>query len=449
MATRVAVLEDSCQTFPVSGGERTLGECVVDMVFRSVKDVVEWRLCLGCGACAPACQKNYIVLEGKERQGIRPRLEGSDCGTCSDCLMACPGLNIQKEADERGGAASLKRDWGQILEIWEGYAADEELRYSSSSGGAASAIALYCLEKQGIGQVFHTAADDKFGLMNRTVFSRSKAELVARTGSRYAPASPCGALGDVAKTKLPSVFIGKPCDIQGLTKFEEVRPEIQEKIACVISIFCAGTPSTGATIRLIESLHVSADQVRQIRYRGRGWPGNFAVWTDGGDKPTVEISYLDAWSFLQRYRPYRCYLCPDGTGELADISCGDPWYRRQRDNAGYSLILLRTERGRAIFYKAMESGYIKAEQRETEVLPLSQPGFPQKRGAIWGRLLAMKLFGIPTPVYDGWPLYQCWKQLPAKEKARSILGTIRRIVRRKYYRPEKQETNEWIKRSVA
>jgi coenzyme F420 hydrogenase subunit beta len=236
------------------------------------------------------------------------------------------------------------------------------------------------------------------------------------------------------------MFIGKPCDVHGVRKAEVIHPEIRVKIPLAVSIFCAGTPPTAATLRLIESLGVPSKQVTDIRYRGRGWPGTFAVWTNGSEKPAVEIPYLEAWEFLQKFRPFRCYLCPDGTGELADISCGDAWRRRLAGgDEGYSLILSRTERGREIFHRAMLAGYIKAEQVGPEALPLSQPGFPAKRGAIWGRLLAMKMFGVPTPKYDGWPLFECWMKLSSKEKAKSILGTLRRVILRGYYRPQKTQ----------
>jgi NAD-dependent dihydropyrimidine dehydrogenase PreA subunit len=146
---------------------------------------------------------------------------------------------------------------------------------------------------------------------------------------------------------------------------------------------------------------------------------------------------LEAWGFLQQYRPYRCYLCPDATGEFADISCGDPWYREKKeDEQGYSLMVVRTERGREIIKGAMESGYLTATRVSPDTLVESQRGMLAKRGAIWGRLLAMRMFAIPTPRYEGFYLYENWQALPAGEKARSVLGTIRRIVKRKYYRPE-------------
>ena len=49
----------------------------------------------------------------------------------------------------------------------------------------------------------------------------------------------------------------------------------------------------------------------------------------------------------------------DHTGEFADISVGDPWYREIREGeAGSSLIIARTEAGRDYITNAIESGAI-------------------------------------------------------------------------------------------
>jgi coenzyme F420 hydrogenase subunit beta len=145
---------------------------------------------------------------------------------------------------------------------------------------------------------------------------------------------------------------------------------------------------------------------------------------------------MDAWGFVQKYRPYRCYLCPDGTSEFADISCGDPWYREIREGEhGYSLVLVRTERGRRILQCAMKDGYVTLERADPRILEVSQKNLLTKRGAIWGRLVAMKAFGIPTPRLHGFYLFDNWLKVSLQEKIRSIAGTVRRIITRKYYKP--------------
>ena len=61
---------------------------------------------------------------------------------------------IQVDADLATGGHSDTGEGdpevGYALEIWEGYAADPEIRRLGSSGGLLSALALYCLEKEGM-----------------------------------------------------------------------------------------------------------------------------------------------------------------------------------------------------------------------------------------------------------------------------------------------------------
>lgn len=51
-----------------------------------------------------------------------------------------------------------------------------------------------------------------------------------------------------------------------------------------------------------------------------------------------QMTYADSWAYLQRYRQWQRYICPDHTGEFADVAVGDPWYREvQAGEAGTSL----------------------------------------------------------------------------------------------------------------
>jgi coenzyme F420 hydrogenase subunit beta len=401
-------------------------------------DVVRWRLCLGCGACAVACERGNIFLEDIPGVGIRPRMRGGDCDMCGKCLESCPGVGIV-HGSRNGFEACLEelRDgWGPILEIYEGYAADPEIRRFGSSGGAAAALSLFCVESGLAGGVLHVGNDDEHPWRNKTVVSRTRREILSRTGSRYSPASPCEGLGEIRHASSPHVFIGKPCDIQGLRKTEALASELREKVGLAIGIFCAGTPATMGVLDLLAGLQISREDLQDVRFRGDGWPGSFSVRLKDGSRCPSELSYAESWGFLQKYRPFRCYLCPDGTSEFADISCGDPWYMEPAgDDPGQSLVLVRTQRGREVLQRSMEAGYLNLKRVDPKVIELSQKNLLMKRRAIWGRLITMKAFGLPVPGYEGFPLFKGWLALPLGEKTRSIVGTARRILKRKYYKP--------------
>jgi coenzyme F420 hydrogenase subunit beta len=401
--------------------------------------VSEWRLCSGCGACEYICPRKNVTLRNIIADGIRPTLKQDKCEECDICLKVCPGYETGH--DSRGDSnkdylPELRKGWGSILEVWEGYAADPDVRYHGSSGGLASALALYCLEKKGMHGVLHIGADENAPYLNKTVMSRTKGEILDRTGSRYAPASPCDGLESIETAPQPCVFIGKPCDVAGVRKAQRLKQKLADNIGLAIGIFCAGTPSTQGTLDLLKQLHIKADEVELLRYRGKGWPGKFSIKIKGEAQMREVMTYEDSWGFVQKYRPYRCHLCPDGTGEFSDIACGDPWYRAiKSEEKGYSLALVRTPRGREILHGAIADGYVILKQADPGILNKSQKNLLSKRGAVWGRLIALKALGIPTPQLNGFYLFNNWLDLSIKEKARSVLGTARRSVQRKYYKP--------------
>jgi coenzyme F420 hydrogenase subunit beta len=412
------------------------------VMFRNATDVAQWRMCVGCGACVYACQDKKLSLVDLLDEGLRPVITQSTtagCGSCTDCVDVCPGVAATHvpRHDSDGLINGLTESWGPVLEIWEGFASDAEMRRGGSSGGLASALALYCIEQGGMAGLVHIASDDQARYTNKSAFSHSRAEILSATGSRYAPASPCDHLQAIEEAGAPCVFVGKPCDVQALRKAQAMRPKLNGNVGAAIGIFCAGTPSTQGTIDLLRQHGVDPAQVEELRYRGRGWPGSFAVRLKGGDGTWKELAtYAEAWGFLQKYRPYRCYLCPDGTSEFADISCGDPWYRAlAEDEPGQSLVVIRTQRGREIVRAAIAAGYVDLVPVKPELLQLSQRELQYKRGAIWARLLTMQALGVAAPRYQGFSLFRNWLRIPARDQLRSFVGTAKRVFTRRYRLP--------------
>jgi coenzyme F420 hydrogenase subunit beta len=324
------------------------------------------------------------------------------------------------------------------LEVWEGYASYPEIRYYGSSGGVATALALFCVEKERASGVLHIGANPKTPLRNVPVFSRNRADLLACAGSRYSPAAPCEKLDWIQEAESSCVFIGKPCDVAALRKSQAVNPKLNEKVGLAISIFCAGTPTTNATYNLLDALGVKPEEAEGLRYRGHGWPGMTTVKVKGSEQ-TYQMTYNESWGgILSKNVQMRCRLCPDGTGEFADISCGDPWYLEiEPDEPGRSLVLVRTERGREILQKAIQDDYIRIEQVEPNVLSRSQKALLRRRSHLWGRLLALRAMRIPVPHFEGFSLFSNWRDLSAGEKIRSIAGTFKRIIQRNWTKPLK------------
>ncbi len=403
---------------------------------RSVGDVADRHLCSGCGACA-YLEPDKVRMVDTLRQGRRPLMLAAVNGrptSSGEALAACPGASLQHDR-ETITTAPDGGVWGPVLEVLEGWAVDPQVRRRGSSGGVVSALAAFAVTAGKLSGVLHVAARADHPLLNEAVLSRTPEEVLRAAGSRYAPASPCEGLGLVEASPEPCLVIGKPCDIAATAAASRLRPALAANVAVTIGIFCAGTPSTEGTLEALGVLGIDPDDVSSVSYRGEGWPGRFRAQRADGSGGS--LSYEESWgAVLQKHRLWRCMVCPDHTGEFADLSVGDPWYREiQPGEPGRSLVVVRTPRGKAFMEAAIAAGAVELRPVAREVLALSQPNLLQTRGAVWGRVAAMRMLGLAAPRYRNLPSFGVWlHRLTTTEKLRSTLGTVRRILTRGLWR---------------
>jgi coenzyme F420 hydrogenase subunit beta len=403
---------------------------------------------MGCGACAWACTNKAITLENIHTKGIRPRVDENKCQQCQDCVSVCPGISLKHEAFQVNTIRELSEGWGPIIELYEGYASESNVRYSGSSGGIATALAIYAIEAKKYTGVLHIKSNPQNPLENIPTFSTSKQELLSTTGSRYSPAAPCQAFNRIKNAPGKCLFIGKPCDCVALRKAMLKDTDLKNKVGMIFSIFCAGTPSTSGTFAVLDHMRVSdKTKISQFRYRGNGWPGEVKadfpdiIQTKGLPRDVIKydkslaMTYDNAWgNILNKHVQLRCRLCPDSTGEFADISGGDPWYKQERQSAGVSLILCRTNAGLELIKAAHKDNAISIKKVKPHSLPDAQRNVLNRRCEIYGRLITMKLFNIPIPIYHNIPLKNNWKTLNIKNKLKTVLSTVRRIFIRRWYK---------------
>lgn len=398
---------------------------------KTLEDVVDYQLCSGCGLCA--AENDSIQMIDVLDVGRRP--SGDDLSQYT-VPGYCPGVGLSHSATDHSAGISeeLYDAWGPVLEVWEGYAADEQVRFSSSSGGGITALTSFLLDEKMVSGVVHTGANESAPYLTQSVYSMSSEELKKHSGSRYSASSPCELIGQIKRAQGQSAFVGKPCDAAAVTMKAKTDTQLAEKLYVNISFFCAGTPSGNGNMQLIAREGGVAGETASLKYRGHGWPGLWRAVTTSDKK--MELTYAESWDYLQRYRQWRCYVCVDHSGEFADISFGDPWYKAPEEgDSGKSMIVVRTGKGRLLLQQAVAKGYIILEKQELGLLSASQPNLLKARGNLWGRLFILKIMGCAVPRYDGYSLSQFWRsELNWREKFSSLAGTLKRIKTKSLYK---------------
>jgi coenzyme F420 hydrogenase subunit beta len=390
-----------------------------------VDKIIKSQLCLGCGLCETICtsQKCSMILE---RGFYTPKFESSITEQeIKNIIQCCPGIHVESKD-------KIRNVWGNVFNIKEAWAMDEDVRKKASSGGVISAIAIHLLAVKQVDAILHAGVVDTSFLHNELKISRTKEEILKNIGSRYAPALMFQKLQKVLDdSKEIFAIIGKPCDIAAIKNFLTVFPQYSNRFIYFLTIFCAGMPSYEGTRKLLE-LSNNKEEPYFLKYRGDGWPGFFeAKYRDG---QIFKMSYNDSWGkILGKYLGFRCKICPDGIGLLADIAVGDSWntkdgYPDFEENDGRNFVLLRTNKGIELFNSAIQNHAIIAHELGLDRIEEMQDYQYQRRLLAAYRIIPIQLLtGILK--FKKLGIYNLLLKANVKAGIKNMLGTLRRFIK--------------------
>jgi coenzyme F420 hydrogenase subunit beta len=393
----------------------------------TLSDIVDNGLCTGCGACA-------AVIDSA---GVQMRLDGSgylrpEASTPLDAQArkrldeVCAGRTIEHGPTE-GDYHPL---WGPLLTVSTGYAQDLEVRYKGSSGGVISALGIALIEADEVDFVLHTAADPADPIGNLTRASTTRDDILAAAGSRYGPSSPLADIEYHLRAGKRFAFVGKPCDVAALRRMAKLDPRIDRQIPYMLAFFCAGVPSRVGTIEVLRELGVDLENVSSFQYRGDGWPGLAKARRHDGSEASMD--YNSSWgTILNRHLQFRCKICPDGTGEFADIACADAWYGKDgypdfAERDGRSLIVARTERGNRLLGMARRANHIVTDELPVDEIEKMQPYQANRKRNALSRATALWTARRTGPRFRRLSLIRLAASNMSLDQLRNAIGTFRR-----------------------
>lgn len=336
-----------------------------------------------------------------------------ECIDCGFCYEACPGSGFNYlEFNKRIFNSNLDRidlNFGYYKKIYTGFSTDSYIRKMASSGGIVTSILTSLLEERVIDGAIVVGSKDKIAMNSKVLIAKDKQDIINACQSKYIITSNNKILKKLKQSQGKYAFVGLPCQIQGLRKAEVGRTWLKERIFLYIGLFCGFNLYPSATNFLLKKLGAKRDNIVQLDYRKGSMPGGFWVKDKWGKEYFIG---KHGYTFLNMmFTPERCRKCFDFTSEFSDISVGDAW---EKNNNGWSRIIVRSEIGEDIINYLTFKDYIHVEDSSKEDIIQSQRHLINyKKSWFWVRYKMSRY----KPCYNIFPI----PKISTKDK---IVGTL-------------------------
>ncbi len=390
-------------------------------------DIVASGLCIGCGLChsiAPDAVEIRLTADGEERPVATAPLPNRALELIN---RVCPGLRVELAP----AGVPVDPMWGPVLRLARGYAADPAVRFEAATGGVLSALGRYLLETERVARVLHAAPRPDDPLYWEAKVSTAPDQIMAGSGSRYGPAAPLTPLMQLLDDATPLALVAKPCDAAAVRNLVIERPGYGNAVRYILTLACGGASKMTKTWSLLDDFGVAREEVATLRHRGHGNPGPTVVTTRDGRR--YETTYLSMWEDEGTWDlQWRCKVCPDGMGEVADLVALDCWPGGAPvgDDDGFNGIIARTPAGAELLAAAIADGALVLVDDGlpvAETLESWQPHQSRRKAAVPARLRAMAEAGLPVLEAPGLRLEEAEARLDAADRRRELEGARRRL----------------------
>lgn len=396
--------------------------------FSSVEEIVKFGFCMGCGLCAaPSLTQGKIEMSVDDLRRPRPKLNQPLSEHEERSIISiCPGINVIADAKDRSGAAP-DPVWGHVARLNLGYATDPAIRFRAATGGVMTALSMHLLRTGRVAKVLQVRPDPDQPLVAVPHVSTSPKEVLDASGSRYGPASPLTVVSQLLDEGEPFAAALKPCDIAGLRNLQRTEPRARDLIRFTMAMFCGTTPDLEPTLAFLDRSNVREEELVSYSWRGNGCPG--PVRAETLDGRVAETTYNDLWLSAPFKAQFRCRICPDAVGELADIATGDCWPGGEPmgEDAGMNAIVAHTALGETVLAEAEAEAVLATHEYNLADLNAAQPHHVRLKQEVKDRLEAKYGAGSPRANFQGMRLGILSDQLSDEARAQVRAATIKRI----------------------
>lgn len=314
------------------------------------KFVIKPRICVGCGSCVAACPFNCL-----EYTAYGPKII-SECKSCGICAQICPRFDFSMHLSERfvfGRERTVNEEFGIYKRIVIAQTTSDDVMKVCQDGGVVTSLLLFALENGLVNGAVISDESSNEPLKAVPKLALSRDEMLHCAGTRYTYSPSMLALRDAVLRKIGKViFVGTPCQIHAVRKIQMLPlKKYADVLDISIGLFCRESFTYEGLVNkfLQEKMRITPSEISRMNIKGK-----LILKMRNGE---VKIASLKD---IGEYACGFCATCPDFSAELADISAGGLGLE------GWTLTIIRTERGEELFKKAEAAGAIRVRPIESE-----------------------------------------------------------------------------------
>jgi len=316
----------------------------------SLEKAVLPEACMGCAACVAVCPFGCLDYVNEKPEEV------AECKVCGICAQVCPRYELPWSALEEltfGRERNPKEEFGVYRRIVVARTTDEDILRACQDGGVVTTLLMHALGKGRIdgAALSGTSEDRRFHPIPK--LATTPAQILECAGTRYFYSPNLLAFNEGVKQKRTSIaFVGTPCQIQALRRIQMVPlRKYAERLSFAIGLMC----TESFTYEGLFEKHIQAElgidphDIKKMNIKAK-----LFVATESGEDKVISLNEA------KQYTRKSCLPCTDFSAELADISAGGVGL------SGWTLTIIRTQKGEEIFRDVEEAGLLKTKPLEEE-----------------------------------------------------------------------------------
>lgn len=320
--------------------------------------------CTGCRACLNICSHSAIQMVNNKLNVEIAVINKKKCIDCGLCKLVCPQNNVDD-------IFYLPK------KCYASWSLDNTIRWRSASGGVAAELYRWAIENDiWIAGVSYTEEREASFTLTKDFekinsFQNSK---YVYSNMKYVYKE----IIDKLKKREGVLFIGLPCQVDGLRKYLKIKKVSSEQLI-LVDLICHGTAPNFYLVQHIEKIeHKKQMHTDEFYFRDPDtytYTFTFTLKQQGKSFYSKKVESNDTYQvgyhkgIIYRENCYQCkYACMERTGDitLADFSYVGTKLECTYDNKNVSCVLVNSSKGIDVIQKLEKKEIIFCEERPIE-----------------------------------------------------------------------------------